>query len=403
MLCAMHETTLAVGDQISITIDDMAYGGAGVGRVDGLAVFVPHVCIGERVLVEVVQRAARFARARLVRVEAAADERIEPVCPYAGTCGGCCYQHVAYAAEAAWKQKQVRDLLERIGRFADPPVADMVQAPAALGYRNKLTLHGPGQPGYVGQDGVSRVPIEACAIADAALNEALAAWRRQHPRGLRKHEDLSLRLDADGRAWVAGAQGGQRITQRVGGRAYSVPLASFFQVNPAMTEALVAAVRQRVEAAACEVLVDAYAGVGLFGLACAAACQRLYLIESDQAAMRAARVNAEGVAGAAVQFVPERVESGLAGVLACVEPARTLVVLDPPRSGCGAAVLTTILERAPRRLIYISCAPDALARDLRRLVDGGYALGAVTPFDLFPRTAHMEVVAELEWAGAEAG
>jgi 23S rRNA (uracil1939-C5)-methyltransferase len=165
----------------------------------------------------------------------------------------------------------------------------------------------------------------------------------------------------------------------------------------------VAAVRQRVEAAACEVLVDAYAGVGLFGLACAAACQRLYLIESDQAAMRAARVNAEGVAGAAVQFVPERVESGLAGVLACVEPAQTLVVLDPPRSGCRAAVLTTILERAPRRLIYISCAPDALARDLRRLVDGGYALEAVTPFDLFPRTAHMEVVAELEWAGAEAG
>jgi tRNA/tmRNA/rRNA uracil-C5-methylase (TrmA/RlmC/RlmD family) len=140
-------------------------------------------------------------------------------------------------------------------------------------------------------------------------------------------------------------------------------------------------------------LIDAYAGVGLFGLSCGHLVQKLYLIENDLSAMRAARQNGARLGFEHVVYVPDRVETGLAASLDCVaDPALTMCLLDPPRSGCSEKVLSTVLASGVGRLVYISCAPDHLARDARRLNGEGYELVSLTPFDMFPQTAHIEVV-----------
>jgi tRNA/tmRNA/rRNA uracil-C5-methylase (TrmA/RlmC/RlmD family) len=139
-------------------------------------------------------------------------------------------------------------------------------------------------------------------------------------------------------------------------------------------------------------LIDAYAGVGLFGLSCGHLVSQLYLIENDLAAMRAARQNGMRLGLHDVVYIPDRVESGLAAVLDCVNPAHAMCLLDPPRSGCSETVLSHLLTSRVGQIVYISCAPDCLARDARRLQEGGYRLVSVTPFDMFPQTAHIEVV-----------
>lgn len=382
-----------VGDECALDIHDLAFGGRGVGRLDGYTVFVPFTIPGERVRVCLKKVKPRFAEAELLEVLCAADTRVQPPCPWFGRCAGCQYQHMTYAAQLAAKTQQVRALLARIGGVCEPEVSPIVPAPNPWAYRNKISLHGPGAPAYVGWDHNDRVPIDTCAIAEPALNVALAEWRRTHPDGLAADENVTLRSDADGRVWARTKPGGVLMRQRIAGIEWHTPVDSFFQVHPAMTERLVDHVHTLIKAAECGNLIDAYAGVGLFGLSSAPYVDQVYAIESDPAAVRAAMRHAEGLNG--VEIIHERVESVLAGVLQQLPVSNTLCLIDPPRTGCHPKVLDALGRHKPQALIYISCAPDRLARDIRVLVQHGYILLTVQPFDMFPQTTHIEVVAQL--------
>jgi len=236
------------------------------------------------------------------------------------------------------------------------------------------------------------VEIDACPIARDELNQALRRWKEAHPDGLADQQDLHLRLDADGQVWTPQEAEGKWVSQQVLGRTFVMPVSSFFQVNPDVAERMAGVVRQMVWESDCAELIDAYCGVGVFGLLCAERLKTVYGVESDARAVQAGKRNARALAVSNIRFVTDRVEKGLGGVLSRVNTDDTLCLLDPPRSGCPPEVLDRLSAKRVKHIIYISCAPDRLARDAKRLVANGYKLVRVAPFDMFPQTAHIETL-----------
>jgi tRNA/tmRNA/rRNA uracil-C5-methylase (TrmA/RlmC/RlmD family) len=405
---------LQAGQRLELDITTVAFGGDGIGRVDNFVVFVPFVIEGERVEVEIVDVKKRYATADLVRVITSSPRRVEPRCPYYRTCAGCQYQHIDYAHQLELKRNQVRDVFERIGKIPNPPIEPVVASPRQFQYRNKIVVHGPGKPGFWTVRGRSIIPVDQCPIAREEITEKLSALSGQ-PSVVDKH--LTIRCNSEGRVWtfaesrgtgvppVQSDEPGQAgrlsyIPETVLGKTLRVPLGSFFQVNQGVIELALEHVRRVFGASGCHILVDAYCGVGLFALLLgdpesAHAPGRVYGIEEDARAIQAANENAEKIGLKGYDFYPGKTERLLVYTLRQCNLAETCLILDPPRSGCGKAVLKTLRGQKPRKIIYVSCAPPMLARDIQELIGSGYKLERVTPFDMFPQTAHCEAVAEL--------
>jgi len=412
----MTTSTLQPGQRLEIDITTVAFGGDGIGRVDNFVVFVPFVIEGERVEVEIVDVKKRYATADLVRVLTPSPLRVEPRCPYYQRCAGCQYQHIDYVHQLELKRNQIRDVFERIGKITDPPIEPVVGSPRQYHYRNKIVVHGPGQPGFWSVRGRSIIGIDQCPIAREEINEKLSALGGQLS-AIDKH--LAIRCNSEGRVWTyeesrtsfqlvhdpaVGRQAGSLsyIPEIIRGQKFEVPLGSFFQVNQGVIELALEHVREIFRASGCQILVDAYCGVGLFALMLGDLARHVYGIEEDAKAIKAANENAERMGLKAYDFYPGKTERLLFYTLRqCRSRSgrdgldETCLILDPPRSGCGKAVLKTLREQKPRRIIYVSCAPPMLARDIKELIAAGYTLQRVTPFDMFPQTAHCEAVAEL--------
>ena len=371
---------LALGDQRVVTVDDVAFGGDGVARYGEFVVFVPFAARGETVEIEVVEVKRRFARARLVRVLVASADRVIPPCRYFGECGGCQYQHLAYPAQLAIKHAQVTELLRRIGRFSDVPIDAVLPSPRPYGYRNRVLVrsqwNGREQKlviGFLGQNHRWVVDLEECLIAEPGLNEQLREVRLHPPR-----------------------KGGLKVALRHLPEDWVVPPDSFFQNNFYLLPGLVGVVRQRLQSAGCRFLVDAYCGVGFFGIELADLVEAYAGIESDLPAVRAARENAARRDRRNGEFLLGSVETVLPEVLSRFPPSATALILDPPRRGCARASLEFLREQRPAQILYVSCHPATLARDLQVLTETGcYRLERVVPVDMFPQTQHVELVADL--------
>ncbi len=398
---------MATSKSIELDITDLAYGGDGVGHTDGRACFVPFTLPGERVRVHLTQETKRYARAEIVEVLTRSPERIKPPCPHFRACGGCRYQHLNYAAQIRWKQKQVSEILARIGGFRAPPLEPMIPSPHPYGYRNKITLHGPGQPAFLALNDRRSIPIAHCPLATEPINAIL---REQLQRTLAEGdclvgEHLVIRSNQAGEArWFTECDGRRTafdgkpgtLTEKVLDQSYDYPLNSFFQVNPEVLNQILATAGMRFETFGCSTLVDAYCGVGVFVLALARRHQRGIGIEVDGEAIAAARTNATRQEAHHVTFLQGRAEACLERVLRDSPADHTCLVLDPPRAGCSAPVLRAVTRHRPRHLLYLSCVPPILTRDLKQLEQSGYRLVRVQPFDMFPQTAHIECLAELD-------
>ncbi|MCF7838383.1 MAG: TRAM domain-containing protein [Candidatus Marinimicrobia bacterium] len=389
--------------ELEITITDVAFGGAGVARHNGQVLFVPHTLPAERVRVRVRAAHPRYLEAELLEVLDPAADRQEPVCRWFGRCGGCCYQHVSAGGQAALKHGQVVAALERIGRCAAPPVSALVPAPQPFGYRNKITLHGPGRPGFLARDGRTRLPVADCPLARPPVNACLAELLAVD---FTTAGDLVVRAAREGAPWwyqnpAAPADPPvSNYTESFGGCEIEQPGRGFAQVNPAQADALLAQWRSAAAAAPPACWIDPYAGAGFPSLLCAGPETELRLAELEPEAWACARRNARRLgrrlarataAGSAERLLPRLLDGA--------PPAQTLVVLDPPRAGCSASVLKTLIKHRPGRIWYLSCNPPCFARDLRALSAAGYRLTRATPFDFFPQTAHIEIWAELIAAG----
>ena len=432
-----------------VEITGIAAGGAGVGRLpDGRAVFVPRTAPGERVLARVVEAKRRWARARLLRVLDPSPDRRPAPCAYYARCGGCTLEHLAYPAQLRAKAAIVAEALARIGSVATP-VPEVTPSPEEFRYRNRVSFtlvrleHGRVVAGFHELEHPARVlDIGAdCLLPEPAVAEVWgrlrAAWgtdASRLPAGAR----LRLTLRGTGAGEVSllveggygpgqpeellhAVPGLQAIWQRprdgapvlLAGAAslteswededVGLSGATFLQVN----RGAAARLEEHVAALAGEVaglrVVDAYCGIGLHARRLARRGARVLGIEVDPLAVAEARraVDAEAAAdrvapaGAPAEFVLGRVEEALPAAL----PA-DLVVLNPPRGGLDSAVPPALLAQPPARLIYVSCDPATLARDVARLA-GAFALRSLRCFDLFPQTAHVETVAELVRTGGD--
>jgi tRNA/tmRNA/rRNA uracil-C5-methylase (TrmA/RlmC/RlmD family) len=371
---------ITLGSRINVQIVDIAFGGEGVARLNDFVIFVPFVLVGEEAEVEVIELKKRFARARLIRTLRVSPDRVDPLCPYFGECGGCQYQHMSYAVQLGVKQKQISDLFERVGGFSRAAIQPVVPCPQPYHYRNRVMIRSQWDKfkqglniGFIRTDNRLVVDIEECKIAEPDINRQIQHVRRNPP-----------------------PKGGIKVVLRVPPVGWEVPRDSFFQNNVFLLPKLVAAVRECVQKSNVSYLFDLYCGVGFFGIETADLVKAFVGIELDKLAIRAAQRNAAERGIKNGEFIDARVEEVLPVLLAKFPAAESAVLIDPPRTGAPRRSLELLRTVRPRRIIYVSCHPATLARDLNILcLDRVYDLVSLTPFDMFPQTQHVECVAEL--------
>ncbi len=425
-----------------VQIEKPIYGGAFLARIEGKAVFVPLVLPGEQARVRIAEDKRGYSTAEVDEIVAAAPERIAPACRHFGACGGCHYQHVGYETQLAFKQAVLRETLERGGVRAPGEISVLAAATESQSwaYRNRIRLafDAQGNPGYRGRRSHAVIPIAECPIAAPLLfktAQIFAEAARQFSPSLRPSE-ISLFCDATETALLASvftagaaknrfddfartlaeripalkgvelvaegrsgarnsAQSPRTVAQwgepslayRAAGFEYRVDHGAFFQVNRWLVDALV----ERVTAGQNGRLAwDLFAGVGLFSRKLTAGFDSVVAVESAPEAMAALKENLRGTTGSAVR----------ASTLDFLRRAGTaeqpdLIVVDPPRTGLGAGITTLLADIAAPQLVYVSCDPATLARDLRALIASGYAIQSLTLADLFPQTFHLETVVHL--------
>jgi tRNA/tmRNA/rRNA uracil-C5-methylase (TrmA/RlmC/RlmD family) len=371
---------LVPGSKISVTVSDIAFGGEGVARMEDFVVFVPFVMVGEQVEVEITDVKKRFARAKLLKVLTPSPERVTPPCPYFGECGGCQYQHIDYAAQLRIKHKQIVDLFDRVGKFPEALIDPVIGCPQPYGYRNRIMIRSQWDKikqrlsiGFLRADSRLVVDIEECKIAEPALNQEILRVRKNPP-----------------------PKGGLKVVLRVPPEDWDLPRDSFFQNNFFLLPKLVEAVRDRLRDAKSRFLIDTYCGVGFFSVELGDLVERFVGIEVDMPAIAAARRNAARRGLTNGEFIGGRTETLLPGLIGRFDRNATTIILDPPRTGCLPETMRLLEEVRPSQIIYVSCHPATLARDLNILCSSGvFKLAKVVPLDMFPQTQHVECVADL--------
>jgi 23S rRNA (uracil1939-C5)-methyltransferase len=403
------------GPVFELTTDLLVYGGEALGRLpDGKAVFVPFALPGERVRIRLIEEKRSHARAELLEVLEPAPERIQPRCVHFGVCGGCQYQHMPYEMQVRAKTEILHDQLVRIGRLDNPPVRAAVPSPEPYYYRNTVQFHLTleGQLGYYLAQANRVFAIQECHLPEGPINLVWPQLEFDSIPGLERvglrmgvEEDVQLILESSdpqppefsveemaisavhlsptGMLVLAGSD---HITLEVLGRPFRVSGGSFFQVNTAMAEKMVAHLLDHLEIPPSATVMDVFCGVGLFSAFLAPKAARLIGIESSPSASEDFVANLD-------EFDHVELYEGLAEeILPVLDLEPDVIVVDPPRAGLERETLDAILKLHPGQLAYISCDPATLARDGRRLSSGGYRLQKVTPFDLFPQTAHIESI-----------
>lgn len=448
------------GDLVEIEITDLSSSGDGVGRVDGWVVFVPDTVPGDRAWVRLIRFKKQYADGKLHQLIHPSPYRIRPRCIVADKCGGCQWQHIEDEYQRNSKHHQVIQTFQRIGGFSNPPVAPVLgegslQGFTPLQYRNKATyplaMSATGQvkAGYYRRNSHQIVNLNQCPVQDPRLNPLLAeikkdieqqgwtTYNEKRHQGQLRH--LSLRIgrrtgeilltlvttdwnlkeiEKQAQIWlqrypalvgvclnynpyptnvIFGEQ-----TREIAGRPYLREIfaglefqlrpETFFQVNTEAAEALLEVIFDRIELQGTETLLDAYCGIGTFTLPLAQRIRQAIGIEVYSTSITQAQQNAQINGLSNVTFMTGAVET----ILPKLDVTPDLVLLDPPRKGCGRSVIHTLLKLKPPRIVYISCQVATLARDLKSLCsDGSYHLTFVQPADFFPQTSHIECAAFL--------
>ena len=392
-----------LGCETELTIHDVAYRGSGIARLGGIVVFVPGTLPGEVVKVRITGTGKRYLTGEAVEILKQSSDRIAPCCRLAdGTrVPGCVYDHAAYGAEVVLKDAQLRNFLRKLvtdnGTFLPP-----VPSPSPLHYRNKAVFHaqtgrnGILRAGYLADDNRTVIDIPNCPLADEAINEA---WTRLRNEGnLHDGDAITFRhTRADGVvSWVGRPSDKARwLTEESIVGPVLVPPDGFFQVNPGVADALVAEVRSWIAETAREMgamhLLDLYCGVGVFGLAAAKdGMTEVIGIESGRNAVTAAKRNARALGVAQASFHCETAAEAARKHFHCTDFSRTIAVVDPPRSGMEKSAAEALAEAGPPAVVYVSCDPATLTRDLCIFAAHGYAVRRARVFDMFPRTLHFE-------------
>lgn len=446
-----------MNQELVIDITGLTHQGEGVGRLpDGQAVFVPGTVPGEKAMVEIYQRKKKYARAKLLHIVEQARDRCQPRCNTFNSCGGCSLQHINYYAQLEHKTQLVKDNLSRIGKLSDVQVSNTLGMDYPWHYRNKVHFHVQMDNnrvtlGYFEQGSHSFITLlpHHCLLIDKGLNETaktveellnkynLLAYDWKHKRGLVRNimlrkgsatGEIMVVIITSGGKWVGehdfalelnkvhpqvvsvmkninkgsnrlimGGEtinlfGKSTITEYLGSLKFDISANSFLQVNPEQTVKLYDKAAEYAGLTSKESVLDAYCGIGTIALYLAPRAKEMLGLEVVPQAVTDAKNNAQINGIKNVQFHQGEVER-LLPLLKNEGYCPDVVILDPPRRGCGQEALDALIEMKAPKIVYISCDPSTLARDLAYLSPGGYIVKEVQPVDMFPHTGHVESVA----------
>ena len=383
-------------ESFEVEVERILPGGMGLAHADGKTVFVALAAPGDRVRVRVEREQGNVLFASIEEIVRPSPLRIEPPCPYFGRCGGCDFQQLTYETQLAAKAGIIRDCLHRIARLENVPEIVVTPSPNDWRYRMRATWQIDRELRRVGY--YERGSRRVCDVADCAvlMPELQAALEQVRATEWNEFPDDLKHLDA-----VAGENGvslspafarfeTNELSLTVRGETYNYNAGTFFQINPSLLAPLV---EFALNDAAGETALDLYCGVGLFTLPLSRQFAKVVGIEANTAATRFARRNLQraGLTNASVTTasVTDWFRSGARGPI-------DFVLLDPPRAGAESAVIKGILNLKPAQISYVSCDPATLARDLKKLIAGGYLIEKIRAFDLFPQTHHVETVVRLK-------
>lgn len=347
---------------------------------------------GERVSAEILSEKKNFVKARLKQVIQASSDRVTPPCPYYDHCGGCQYQHVAYPAELKFKEEQVRELLSRQAGLDPSLVGPIRFSDKDYGYRNSVTLHAQkAMFGFIGKDNRSLIPVKNCLLADARL-EPVFRFKLQKKK---KADRVTFKLDEKGKIVSDLEETFFRI--RLQEEQFLVSSKGFFQNNLAVTELIADRISQWVKEEAPGEFFDLYAGVGIFSFLSAMNVPKIICVEESPQSVQALKMNRDERKRPSMDIHEGRVERIFPERFLKDTRSKNLILMDPPRQGLDAGFARFLADKSDASsIIYLSCDPSTLARDLKTLLSGGrYRVAEIVPFDMFPRTAHVEVLVRL--------
>ena len=450
---------LYVNHIVTLEIQSLNASGDGIGRTEdsSLAIFVPNTVPGDRIRARLTKLKRNYGYGVLVEILEPSADRIRPPCIVADKCGGCQWMFVNYEQQLKSKQAQVQQALTRIGKFQNPTVLDILPAQTPLGYRNKVTYplqqnssSGQVKAGYFQRGTHKLINLNQCPIQDESFNPLLSALKKdiqhrkwsiyneQNRQGLLRHLGLRvgrrtgeilitlvstqrevpqiqeqadrwlqtypevvgvhLNINSDACNRIFGPEtyrlaGQAHLTEILAGLKFCIRPTTFFQVFTEQAETILLKITQTLDLKGHETLIDAYCGIGTLSLPLAQKVRSVLGIESHIPSIEQAQANAALNRIHNVTFQAGTVET----VLATVQDTPDIIVLDPPRKGCASEVLNQIQRLRPAKMLYLSCNPSTLARDLELLCrDGNYELIWVQPVDFFPQTSHVESLAYLE-------
>jgi 23S rRNA (uracil1939-C5)-methyltransferase len=410
------------GKTFEITIEKLIYGGHGLGRHQGKVVFVPFVVPGDRLLVRTIEGKKTFIRAETVKLLDPGPDREQPRCPHFGRCGGCQWQNLEYSRQVETKRKILEELLHHKLPETRDQLIPMSASPKPYEYRSRARLQLRGQ-GSGARIGFYRYlsheveDVEMCPLFTPMLNQALASVRSALCRGKIAPGVLQMAIacSEEEARWEMAAVDAQLdegassladlaeaapipldLHRRIGDFAYAVSPAAFFQANDSMVSELTGSLQELAMDAGRSAVLDLYSGVGLFALPLARHYRRVVAVESSPLAARLCVMNA---ASAGILNLETHCSDVAAWMRGSGSPAKAgfdLIVLDPPRAGAGPEVMSRIQEWAPEAIIYVSCDPQTLCRDLSAIRPGTYQIDRIQGLDLFPQSYHFETIVRLK-------
>jgi len=454
-----QEIPVKKNEDYEMNIENMGVNGEGIGRIDGFTVFVEGALPGERVKVKIVKVTKSFAYGKLLKIIQASGDRVEPPCPHAKRCGGCQLQHLSYESQLKFKTQLVKDALERIGKLEGVVVKDTLGMEHPWKYRNKAQypvglVKGKLAIGFFAPRSHDIINLEQCDIQHGINEKVIEIFRRfintynipvydeVNHKGIIRHiltkvgfksrqlmvvvvtngfelprkkelvdmlrkgipsiNSIVQNINSAKTNVILGEKnitlwGQDYIVDAIGELKFKISPLSFFQINPVQTEILYGKALEYAALTGQERVIDAYCGIGTISLFLAKHASKVYGVEVVPQAIEDAKENArlngienvEFITGEAEEVIPRMARLGLKA---------DVVVVDPPRKGCDQKLLDAVLEIAPKRIVYVSCNPATLARDLKYLSENQYQVLEVQPVDMFPQTVHVETIARIQRA-----
>ncbi len=392
----MNEAKLVRGQRLNLRPESWGRLGEAMARYNGQDIFVLGAIPGELVIAEVLRARRKYVAAQAVEILEPSPQRVDAPCRHYGQCTGCQWQHLDYRAQLKVKEEKVVDALRRVGGIEHALVLPAIPSPQTYGYRNhaRFTVGRAGDLGFVNRETRQFIPIDYCMLMHQGINDLLESLQGR----CGETTQLAIRSGEETRDFliqpalknpaITAPSGQKRYTDSVRGHQFRVASPSFFQVNVQQTSRLLQVIQEGLYLTGNETLLDAYTGVGTFAVMLAPLVKRVYAVEESSAAVANARENAAGLDN--VEFLLGKAEEVLASLPVMPDAA----ILDPPRAGCQPAVLESLLALAPPRVVYVSCDPETLARDLK-VLGAGYTIDFIQPLDMFPQTHHVECAAVL--------